>query len=400
MIRQRINQDQLHSQNLKLVLQQIFNNQPTSRIEISHNLKLNKSTVSSLYRTLMEAGYLTELGLGEASTAGGRKPVLVGINGQYGYTMTFDLGYRHLHLIANDLNGGILRFDRINVKNRSIHEMIDLIKAFISNVQAADKTDHGLLGICFSIHGIVLNNEIRTSPWTDMDGVDLYKEFSNKYDVPVILENEANLSAIYERDFNGARDLDNMIAISIHRGIGAGVIMRKELFRGKNGEAGEIGRMMANVTSYPEGHSRPQHVEDICSEDAIIARVEERKGLENLTREDLVRMYQKNDKDVIGIFMQFAVTIAELIHNVVSTLDPDAVFLNSPLIEEVPDLLKEIRKIYSKISLTEMPISVTSNARLATVLGGCSLITHHVLGLEEFEMNFKPIVGLAEGLIK
>lgn len=388
MVRQSMNRNQLHDQNLKFVLQQIFNNHPTSRIEISHQLHLNKSTVSSLYNTLMANGYLTELGLGEASTAGGRKPTLVEINRNYGYTLTFDLGYRHLHALVTLLNGHVWKYDRIETKGRSIHDMIDRIKQYIAQIDAEDKTSNGLLGICFSIHGIVLNNKVQTSPFIDMDGVDLEDVFTAAYNVPVVLENEANLSAIYERDFNGARQLNSTVTISIHRGIGAGVILHRDLFRGEHGDAGEIGRTIASIEIDGNGKSHAIHAEDISSEDAVIRQVEQAKGVDTLDREDIVRLAQAQDPETVKALQTFTTAIAGLIYNTMRTLDPDAFFLNSPLVEELPDLLADIRRVYQQLSDSNLGIELTTNARLATVLGGCSLITHQVLGLEGYELNF------------
>ncbi|MCO7127908.1 ROK family protein [Sporolactobacillus shoreicorticis] len=388
MIRHSMNNNQLRNQNLKLVLQQVFNNRPTSRIEIARNLQLNKSTVSSLYNSLMAAGYLIELGLGEASTAGGRKPMLVDINKNYGYTVTFDLGYRHLHVIANYLNGDVWQYEQTKVKDKSIHEMVDLIRNYIAKYRQNDPTENGLLGLCFSIHGIVVNNQIKHSPWIDMDGVDLYALFTKAYGIPVILENEANLSAIFERDFNGARTMNSMVTISIHKGIGAGIILKRELFRGEHGEAGEVGCTMANIAINSGDGMQPQHIENLCSEDAIIAQVEKHKGLNNLNREDLVEFYKKEDQAVTRILRQFAIAIAGLIYNMVSLLDPDEIFLNSPLIEEIPELLQGIQTAYESVSQTKLTIHLTSNTTLATVLGGCSLITHHVFGLEKYDMDF------------
>lgn len=79
------NRMQLHQQNIQSVLAQVFNHQPISRIEISRNLALNKSTVSSLYNDLKEQGYVEELGEGAASTVGGRKPVLIAINRNFNF---------------------------------------------------------------------------------------------------------------------------------------------------------------------------------------------------------------------------------------------------------------------------------------------------------------------------
>ncbi|WP_061775829.1 ROK family protein [Levilactobacillus senmaizukei] len=389
MVRRSMNRNQLHDQNLKFVLQQIFNNHPTSRIEISHQLNLNKSTVSSLYNTLMSAGYLTELGLGEASTAGGRKPTLVEISQDYGYTLTFDLGYRHLHALVTRLNGRVSKYDRIDTKGKTIHEMVDRINEYIGQIQKQDTTSNGLLGICFSIHGIVLNNQVKTSPFIDMDGVDLEKIFSMAYQVPVVLENEANLSAIYERDFNGAHGLNSTVTISIHRGIGAGIILHRDLFRGEHGDAGEIGRSVASIEMDADGQPRFMHAEDISSEDAIIQKVEEQKGLKDLDRDAIVRLYREEDPETLVILKAFSTAIGGLIYNTMKTLDPDAFFLNSPLVEEIPDLLKQIRSVYQTLANDHVNIDVTQNARLATVLGGCSLITHRVLGLDNYELNFE-----------
>lgn len=389
MVQRSMNRNQLHDQNLKLVLQQIFNNHPTSRIEISHQLNLNKSTVSSLYNTLMADGYLSELGLGNASTAGGRKPTLVAINQDYGYTLTFDLGYRHLHALATNLNGHIWKYDRIDTQGQTIHDMLDQINQYISRLKTEDTTSHGLLGICFSIHGIVYQNRVQTSPFIDMDGIDLEQVFSAAYQVPVVLENEANLSAIYERDFNGARELNSTVTISIHRGIGAGVILKRDLFRGERGDAGEIGQTILNVTQTDDGRLRPIRAEDISSEDAIIRQVEEQKGLQNLDRAAIVALYQQHDADLAVILQRATIAISSLIYNTMRTLDPDAFFLNSPLIEELPDLLEQIRAGYRGLADRDAPIELTTNARLATVLGGCSLITHKVLGLNGYELKFE-----------
>ncbi|MCI1552947.1 MAG: ROK family protein [Levilactobacillus sp.] len=389
MVRRSMNRNELHDQNLSLVLQQIFNNHPTSRIAISHQLNLNKSTISSLYNTLMAAGYLTELGLGEASTAGGRKPTLVEINRDYGFTLTFDLGYRHLHALATFLDGHVWKYDRIETKGQSIHEMLAQIKAYIAQRQQEDQTSHGLLGICFSIHGIVFNNQVQTSPFIDMDGIDLEQTFSAAYHVPVVLENEANLAAVYERDFNGARDLNSTVTVSIHRGIGAGIILRRDLFRGEHGDAGEIGQTVVSIAMDGAGNAHPVHAEDISSEDAIIQQIEDKKGLTNLDRAGLVQLYQDRDVDTVVVLRQFTTAIGGLIYNLMRSLDPDAFFLNSPLVEEIPDLLTQIREVYHSLAQNDLSIDVTQNARLATLLGGCSLITHRVLHLDHYELNFE-----------
>lgn len=226
------NRMQLHQQNIQSVLAQVFNHQPISRIEISRNLALNKSTVSSLYNALKEEGYVEELGEGAASTAGGRKPVLLAINRRYGYTMNFDFGYRHIHVMKNNLSGDIMSYTQVDAKDIGIKDILPLIETQIEKAENEDQTKHNLLGISFAIHGTIDDNAITYSPFLDMEGIDLVQYFGDKYDVPVLLENEANLAAVFERDFNDENQrLSNAVTISIHRGIGAGLIINKKLYR-------------------------------------------------------------------------------------------------------------------------------------------------------------------------
>lgn len=378
--------EHLHQQNLNMVLQQIFNNQTISRIEISRQLNLNKSTVSALYNELDEKGYLKEVGSGESTSVGGRKPVLVKINEHYGYTISFDLGFRHLHVMGNYINGKVFFYQRIELGNRDIHEIVKMIDEQIERSIHNDDTRHGLLGIGFSIHGIVLNNHITNSPFIDMKDIDLADRYSAVYHVPVILENEANLSAIYERDFNSARDKNNILAVSIHKGIGAGIILNKQLYRGRNGEAGEIGRSLMFTNNVDT--KRYSKVEDFCSEDAIIEQVEQRTNRTNLNRDDLVQMNTQGNQIVQEELDNFSSSIAKVIYNVAISFAPEEIYLNSPLIEAIPDLLNSILH-YNELLGMQTPVSLTPHSGYATLLGCCSEITHQVLKMENYDLSFQ-----------
>lgn len=381
------NRMQLHQQNIQSVLAQVFNHQPISRIEISRNLALNKSTVSALYNDLKEQGYVEELGEGEASTVGGRKPVLIAINRKYGFTMNFDFGYRHLHVMKNNLSGDVLDYAQVNVKNLPIQDILPLIVSQIDQAIAEDKTRHGLLGISFAIHGTVSQNQITYSPFLDMADVDLADYFGERYQVPVLLENEANLAAVYERDFNPeTKHLNNIVTISIHRGIGAGLIINQQLYRGVHGEAGEIGRSLRMGAS---ADSEAKKVEDFCSEDAIINQISEAKDNIPLNRHDVVELFNQGDDITLRTIEAFVENVAKIIVNTANSFDPDALFLNSPLIEALPELTDRINAAYQRlVASTTVPIKVTRNSHYATLLGGCSSVTRDVLAMQEFQLSF------------
>ncbi|KRL53689.1 ROK family protein [Furfurilactobacillus rossiae] len=381
-----LNQDVMRSVNQKLVLQQIFNEGPISRIDVSKKIKLNKSTVSTLYNMLKENSLVVELGQGESTSSGGRKPIFTQVNAHWGYTVSFEIGYRHLHMMTNYLNGDIISFRNFDIVGMDIHQIIDAMRAKVRQINIPG-TLHGLLGIGVAVSGTVLDEHVVHAPFIDMKDENIVRSLTGEFQVPVMMENEANLSAIYERDFNEAGLYLNTITVSIHKGIGAGIIIDSQLYRGLNGEAGEIGRsimMDANVGMLDNFRK----VEDFCSEDAIIGFAQGVKEDPSLQRDDLVDLFRSDDADIKKILDEFTTAIAKIIFNVASEFDPEAIFINSPLIDELPSLLEQIRQKYQLISRNRTRIRLAKDSQHATLLGACSLITHRVLKMDDYALKF------------
>lgn len=379
--------ESFHQGNLRLVLQQVINNAPISRIEIARNLGMNKSSITTLYNEVDEMGYLKEIGSGEASKMGGRKPTLVTINDKYGYTVSVDLGYRHLHIMSNLLNGESIGYERIEIDSRNILDIIDIINKQIQTIDADMDTENGLLGIAFSIHGVVYENQISKSPFWDVKDVDLKQIFEDKYQVPVILENEANLSAVYERDFNAAQNEKNILSVSIHKGIGAGIILNRHLYHGFKGAAGEIGSSLMFTDIDEQNQYNFDKVENYCSEDAIIENIQHQKNITGLDREGLEKLLRDGDKDAQRVIDLFIAAISRVIYNASVSFSPEKIFINSKLMEDIPDIFTAIQTTTKSLDMVP-ELYLTKRSNYATLLGACSMITHHVLGLDDYNLVF------------
>ena len=379
--------ESFHQGNLRLVLQQVINNAPISRIEIARNLGMNKSSITTLYNEVDEMGYLKEIGSGEASKMGGRKPTLVTINDKYGYTVSVDLGYRHLHIMSNLLNGESIGYERIEINSRDILDIVDIINKQIQTINADMDTENGLLGIAFSIHGVVYENQISKSPFWDVKDVDLKQIFEDKYHVPVILENEANLSAVYERDFNAAQNENNILSVSIHKGIGAGIILNRHLYHGFKGAAGEIGSSLMFTDIDEQNQYNFDKVENYCSEDAIIENIQRQKNITGLDRDGLEKLLRDGDKDTQRLIDLFIAAISRVIYNASVSFSPEKIFINSRLMEDIPEIFTAIQTTTKSLDMVP-ELYLTKHSNYATLLGACSMITHHVLGLDDYNLVF------------
>ena len=192
----KVDQDAMRDVNRKLMLQSLFNAEQTSRSEIADQIALHKSTVTTIYRDVEDLGYIEELGEGAVSKAGGRKPKLIRFNRQFGYIVSFDLGRHHLRYLVARMTGETIARGQMTVTGMAYR---DIKRAMLSYVaQLGDMhTERGLIGVGVAIHGVVEDNCVRYTPFhTDLLEHDLATELTEELDVPVFLENEANLAAV------------------------------------------------------------------------------------------------------------------------------------------------------------------------------------------------------------
>lgn len=372
--------------NTRRVLQELFNQDETSRAEIARNLKLNKSTVSSIYNDLDRQGFIEELRVGSSTNNGGRKPKVVRLDRNYGFVASFNIGTSHLTSMFNFINGELIQYNRETIADFDILSIMQMVKQALLQMQAADDTKHGLLGIGFSIHGIVNDNKIIDSPFLQLQGIDLKQYFEHEFHVPVVIENEANLSATFEHDFYIDSSLKDIISISIHRGIGMGVITNGHLYRGFRGMAGEIGRTLTNA-GQSDSVEHWVKVESLCSEDVILDQVRAVVGESTLAHRKLADLYRQNPA-VQAIFQRAARLLAEVTYNAEVCFGPQEVFFNATLLENVPqfydDLKAELRQLDS-----EVPVKMIKGSRLTSLYGCASLSIHHILHMDGYHLRFK-----------
>ena len=370
--------------NEKLVLKEIFNHQNISRTEISKNLGINKATISSILNKLKSKSLVREVGEGDSTKSGGRKPILLKVNHLYGYFISLDLTYSSVEVMYNYFDGNVIQHESYKLLNDNVSSILDILKEHV-DVREKHDTIHGLLGMSISIHGVVDNDQnVIYLPFHKTDGVSITEMLKEFAQVPVMIENEANLSALYERNFKHSLSINNLIALSIHKGIGAGLIINNKLYRGANGEAGEIGKtLVSKVSNNVETYHK---IEDIFSQEALLQNLSHQLG-ETLTLSKLIQYYKERNSVVVQEMEQFINKIAILIHNLNTQFNPNAFYVNCPLINEMPEILEEIKEQFKQYSRNEIQIKLNSNVKYATLLGGTLAIIQKVLQIEDIQLD-------------
>jgi predicted NBD/HSP70 family sugar kinase len=249
-------QDALREHNLALVLQHIAAGEPVSRARIAASTSLTKTTVSSLVDDLIRARLVTELGP-EARGKIGRPGSDLALN-RTGYVgIGLEINVDYIAVCMANLVGEVryLRTRPRDNRGQSPARVLGrAVRMTRTAVELADAARLTVAGLGVAVPGPVETDRglLRLAPnlgWVDVPVAEILADRFAAHDLAVMVDNEANLAALGELWFGGHEDLDDFVHVSGEIGVGGGIVIDGELFRGVRGYAGEIG----HVVVQPDG---------------------------------------------------------------------------------------------------------------------------------------------------
>jgi glucokinase len=188
-------------------------------------------------------------------------------------------------------------------------------------------------------------------------GIVLTERIANTFEIPAFMENDANAGAFGEWYFGAGERVENMIYIQVSTGVGAGLILKHQLFRGE-ALAGEFG----HITVFPNGPTcvcgKSGCVESLCSGWAIardgkeafkhaapsspLWRLSEGKG-ENVKASTVIEAYREGDLIAKTILEQSFTSLGIGIANIICLFDPEIVVVGGG-IARAKDVMMEFLK--------------------------------------------------------
>lgn len=237
----------MRGMNRSLVLNLIKSQGPISRTEIASLSELSLATVSSIVADLIESGLVEELGAGEST--GGRKPVLLVLNPRAGFVVGLKLMEHAITSAVTDLDADVLHHRITPLRGQ--HAPATVIRAII---RAIEKTLHEsqierarVLGIGIGMPGVIDGETgiCRYTPFFQWRNVNIAEPIEAHFGLPVYLDNDVNTLTIAEQWFGYGHGVDHFVVVTVGRGIGAGIVVNGQFYRGAIGGAGELGHIVA-----------------------------------------------------------------------------------------------------------------------------------------------------------
>ncbi|WP_419962516.1 ROK family protein [Psychrobacillus sp. BM2] len=360
--------------NKSLVLDKIKYNSPISRASVASQVGLNKGTVSSLVNDLLEEHLVYESGPGESS--GGRRPVMLLFNEKAGYSIGIDLGVNYLLGVLTDLNGNIHTEKQITFKNLSYEEIeIILFETIEFLLISTPECPHGVIGIGVGVPGIVdKDDNILLAPNLNWRNINLKEVLEERYNLPIIIENEANAGAYGEKKFGAGKDFENVIYVSAGIGIGVGLILNGSLYKGSNGFSGELGHMTIQSDGAKCRCGNEGCWELYASEQALTRKAEKLdipSDMQDL--EGLVTLAESGNNEIIELFEQTGDFLGIGINNIINIFNPQQVIIGNRLAYSEKWLKKPLNKRIANQALwfqqNDLQIDFSELSTRSTALG-------------------------------
>ena len=172
-------------------------------------------------------------------------------------------------------------------------------------------------------------------------GTNLVKILEKKYNLPAVLENDVNCVALGEKWIGAGKDLSNFICLTIGTGIGGGIILNNQLFRGENFVAGEFGHILIKKGEF----------EQFASTTALIRLVKERTR-KTLNGKEIFDLEKKEIVEYQEVISEWIENLTDGLSSIVYCFNPANIILGGGVIEQGEALINRVKNsLFKKIGL-------------------------------------------------
>lgn len=379
--------------NKSIVLNEIEKKGPISRAQISKDTGLNKTTVSTMVSELIEDKLVNELGQGQSS--GGRKPVMLYFNTHAGYAIGIDLGVNYILAVLTDLSGEIVEEESMPLSGQSAEEIMQALRSLIrSLIEKSPDSPYGVVGIGIGAPGIVdPEGLILFTPYLDLNQVNLKQILEDEFNIPTLIDNEANTGALGEHLYGAGKNAMNLIYVSVGIGIGTGIIINGQLYKGATGISGEMGHLTIEVNGRKCSCGNRGCWELYASESALLTeakKLEYFKDTSSITLDHIESEAKKGNKDVLRLLHTIGEYNGVGLVNIINTFNPDMLIIGNRMARFENWIMNPIKSVLddrlSAFHGNAVNLTVSSLGKYSNALGASAFVISKFLDINRVKV--------------
>jgi len=377
-----------------LLLRMIWQLRRVSRADLARHAEIARSTVSDLVQDLLPTGLVAEIGSGQSR--GGRRPIVLEFQDEAFGILGVDIGAAHVSVALTDLRGRVLAWKHALHPVRSDPEGTRQLIAQLSDACLAHwgGGTGRLVGVGIAVPSPVdparprVLSEVALPAWR---GRDWLGDLEVRYGVPVLVDNDANLGALAERWWGAGLGVDDFVYLKVATGVGAGYIVRGEIYRGATGIAGEVGHLVIDPLGPPCPCGLDGCLTTLVGSRAVVRRAaalirenqESTLAGEELTVDAIVDTALAGDPVAHQVVHEAAEHLGIAVAGIVSMLNPAMVIVGGGLARVGDLLLEPLRDVIGRrsaiTSVAGTEIRAGDLGERTTALGAATLVLQAAL---------------------
>lgn len=304
----------------------------TSRADLVEALQVAPSTVTAVVRRLLEEGVLAEEGVGRST--GGRRPRILRLRETKGILAVAELGGRHARVGLCTPGGELHTTEEVAIDIAAgPDEVFAVVGATFARLQTATAPGQVLLGAGVALPGPVgfpggrLVGPARMPGWS---GVDAGAHLTDRFGVPVIVENDAKAAAMGEYVTRGP-EVGDMIYVKAGTGIGACLVSGGQIHRGGRGLSGDVTHVRVADSGERHCSCGSRGCLETVASGAALARELAEQGSSAATVREIITAVGDADPTVVTMVRHAGGLLGVALSGLVNFLNPDAVVIGGAL---------------------------------------------------------------------
>jgi len=359
-----------------MVLERIRQLGPVSRAQVARTTGLSKPTVSQALSSLVGAKLVREAG----RSSGGKGPtaVLYEANPAAGFVVALDVGRSMVRAAIADLNGEIVGQRDERARARSAATLITQLGALARSLGE----DNGVRWrqvtfVCVGSPGVLQPGQrhlwlAHNLPGWEREGV--LDSLTAELGPRVVFENDVNLATLGEQRLGLGKEVSNFVYLHVGTGVGMGLVLNGELYRGSSGAAGEVGYVPIAV---PDPHARTSRrrgaLETAVGAQAVMQEAD-RLGVRGVSdAKDVFDAARAGDRAATRVVAGVAERLALAIAAVAPVVDPELVILGGAIGRQGDLLLERVERELAALSPFRPRVEVSALGEDAELHGAIAL---------------------------
>ena len=381
-----IDHELMKQSNRSRILNMVYQKKTVTRQAISRRLNISLPTVVSNVADMIAEGLLEEAGT--ATSTGGRKPVIIKFVSSSRYAIGIELKASGGKMILTDLSSNILDEESFKWNEFVIEDVMKKTGQLTKEILERNNIpEQKLLGIGFAIPGVIDEETLylENAPNLGLKNID-FNRYQSLFPAQIYMENEANTAAYAEAILTDGNHHSNLIFLSITEGIGTGIVIQNQLYKGCHKKAGEFGHMRISMGKIKCSCGRYGCWEAFASERALKENYKTMTG-QNADIETIMQKIQDQEPLAQEVLKTYTSYLVLGIENIILALSPQSIVIGGrisqyeetimPLIESQ---LAEEKTVYD---ISETKVVCSKLGKNASILGASLLPIHDLFYFEK-----------------